>query len=91
MNGLDRRLDEHMFTFYRDCRNEVKMSMDLHSSIKSSHEAYAVTLEELDEFWDEVKRVRHNKELMRLELMHIAAMACRASIDLGIEEECAVK
>lgn len=85
------RLDEGMFTFYRDCRNEVKRAMDLHPSIKNPHEAYAVILEELDEFWGEVKRVRHNKELMRLELLHIAAMACRASVDLGIEDKYAVK
>jgi len=80
-----------MFTFYRDCRNEVKRAIDFHSSMTTPHEAYAVILEELDEFWGEVKKIRHNKELMRLELMHIAAMACRASIDLGIEDECAVK
>lgn len=85
------RLDERIFTFHRDVKNEVKRAMDLHSDMTTPHEAYAVILEELDEFWLEVKKVRHNKELMRLELLHIAAMACRASIDLGIEYECAVK
>lgn len=85
------KLREDIFTFYRDAKNEVERAMDLHSAMTTPHEVYAVILEEIDEFWDEVKKIRHNKELMRLELLHIAAMACRASVDLGIEDECAVK
>jgi hypothetical protein len=46
------------------------------------HEAYAVILEELDEFWDEVRKKEHCPEKMLRELIQIAAMAQRAAEDL---------
>lgn len=51
----------------------------------SAHEAYGVLAEEVDEFWDEVKKKRKNRdpELMRAELKQIAAVAIRAMTDLG--------
>jgi hypothetical protein len=44
------------------------------------HESYAVMLEELDEFWDEVKD--NNRVLAHKELIQVAAMAFRAAIDV---------
>lgn len=50
----------------------------------SGHEAYGVILEELDEFWDEVKRQRPNPVLLLKELIQIAAMCERTAEDLGL-------
>lgn len=54
----------------------------------SLHEAYAIILEELDEFWDEVKKQSgaRDPKAMRTELVQIAAMAARAAIDCGLME-----
>jgi hypothetical protein len=60
--------------------------MRLHGPLASAHEAYAVLVEEMDEFWDEVKKRSENRDklAMRTELIQIAAMACRAIHDLGL-------
>lgn len=72
---------------------EVNRAMKLHRGMNSAHEAYGVILEELDEFWDEVKvnpKKLHPElavkrlENMRTELIQIAAMAIRAVHDLGL-------
>ena len=53
----------------------------------SAHEAYAVILEELDEFKAEVwkRGGRRNRGNMRRELIQVAAMAIRAIEDLDLE------
>lgn len=65
---------------------EVERAMSLHAPQHSHHEAYAVILEELDEYWEQVKRwpKRHDPVEMRTELIHVAAMAVRAIIDLKL-------
>jgi hypothetical protein len=65
---------------------EVVEAMAAWSPLVSYHEAYAVILEELDEFWDEVKQKseKQNLDRMRTELIQIAAMAVRAIVDLGL-------
>jgi hypothetical protein len=66
--------------------NEYKRAGGLYSPLNSSHEAYAVILEELEEFWAEVqKRDRdRDKERMRVELVQVAAMAVRTIHDLDL-------
>jgi hypothetical protein len=56
--------------------------------INSPHEAYAVMLEELDEFWEEVRRQTNdrNPTAMYRELIQIAAMAQRTAEDLIVPE-----
>ena len=51
---------------------------------KSSHEAYAVILEELDEFWDYVKKTQGETLPWeaRKELIQIAAMCQAASLEI---------
>ena len=46
-------------------------------------------LEELDEYWEEVRKKRQNRDpdAIRKELIQIAAMAWRAARNLGIEDE----
>lgn len=50
----------------------------------SFHEAYAVILEEVDEFWDNVRK--DAVEDMLAELVQVAAMAQRAAEDLGLTD-----
>lgn len=66
---------------------EHERATRLHAPLNSAHEAYAVILEELDEFWDEVRKKRANRSLdaMGTELVQIAAMCCRAYYDLQLD------
>ena len=69
-----------------ECRDELANAMKHHSSMKSSHEGYAVILEEVDELWDEVKKnpKKHPEALgnMRKEAIQVAAMAMRFVVDV---------
>ncbi len=64
--------------------NEVEAAQLVHPPMASHHEGYAVILEELDEYWDEVKK-RPSKRVsasLREELRQVAAMAIRTMHDL---------
>jgi hypothetical protein len=63
--------------------SELESAVRRYGPMTSPHEAYAVILEEIDEFWDEVKKKPslRDKDHMRRELTQIAAMACRAIMD----------
>lgn len=69
-----------------DVEQEVHRAMQGHPPYNSAHEAYAVLLEEVDEFWDEVRKRRHARDLaaMRKELIQVAAVAIKAIHDLNI-------
>lgn len=66
--------------------SELEYARSKHAPLNSAHEAYAVILEELDEFKAEVwKKTRdRNREAMRAELIQLAAMAIRAIEDLEL-------
>ena len=68
---------------------EAVGAMARHAPMSSPHEAYAVIMEEVCEFWDEVMKRKSNREpvpeAMRRELVQIAAMAVRALVDLRPE------
>jgi nucleoside phosphorylase len=53
----------------------------------STHEAYAVIKEEFDEFWEELRKKRPDRENLRMELIQVAAMAIRAAVDCGLMQE----
>ena len=54
----------------------------------SYHEAYAILLEEFEEFWDEVKKRSPNDLKIREEAIHIAAVAFKiASMATKIADE----
>jgi hypothetical protein len=72
---------------------EVKRAMSLHPPMHSAHEAFAVIVEELEEFWEDVKinpkklsegQRTERLEHMRGELTQTAAMCLRALVDLGL-------
>jgi hypothetical protein len=68
---------------------ELERAQELHPQpINSVAEGYAVILEELDEFWDEVrkKQALRSKEQLRTELVEVAAMCLRTAIDCGLME-----
>jgi len=67
-------------------RDELLRAMALHAPMHSAHEAYAVILEELDEFWEQCRKRRsmRDEDNMRVELVQIAAMAIRAIHDLHL-------
>lgn len=57
-----------------------------HPQFNSAHEAYGVLKEEVDEFWDEVKKKSKNRDPanMLLELVQIAAVAQKAAESLKL-------
>jgi vacuolar-type H+-ATPase catalytic subunit A/Vma1 len=59
---------------------EVRVAQRKHSPFNSSHESYAVIKEELEEYWEEVKKKSgdRDRENMRKELLQIAASAIKA-------------
>lgn len=73
----------------REVRAEVNRANDIHGGYHSAHEAYAVLLEEVDEFWEEVRRKRSERSpaRMREELVQVAAVAVRAIEALAPLEE----
>lgn len=74
--------------------HEVIRATDLHGSCAGLHEAYAVILEELDEFWDLVK-LNPNKmtpeqrekwvKNLHTELTQTAAMCVKAIVHLNLD------
>lgn len=61
-----------------DIAQEYEKSRRKHAFMRSPHEGYAVLLEEVDELWDEVKAWQpsfENRDAMRKEALHVAAMA----------------
>jgi predicted RNase H-like HicB family nuclease len=57
---------------------ECKRARQKHRHLASTHEAYAVLLEELEEWWDSVKE----DEPDDAELVSVAAMAVLAIVEL---------
>lgn len=73
-----------MNTFEELQRREIESAKSKHGPINSAHEGYSVILEELDEFWEEVrkKKSERSKDKMVAELVQVAAMAQRTAEDV---------
>jgi len=67
----------------RDIADELRKARAKWPAINSVHEGYAVILEEIEEFWTEVKRkqTEHDSDAMYAELVQVAAMAVRTASD----------
>jgi hypothetical protein len=92
--AVDYWLDENP-TAAIEVERELVKARAKHAPMHSLHEAYAVIYEELDEFWDEVRRwrpadpagpfdVRTQGARARRELIQTAAMCLRAIEDLDL-------
>jgi hypothetical protein len=71
-------------------QTEIQRARAKHPTpIHSIAEGYAVILEELDEFWDEVRRQHgaRDKDAMLKELVQIAAMCMRTAEDCNLITE----
>jgi ribosome-binding protein aMBF1 (putative translation factor) len=68
---------------------ELQTARAKHPSINTHHEAYSIILEEIDEYWEEVRRKKEarSQAYMLSELVQIAAMCQRAAEDLGLVKE----
>lgn len=71
-----------------DVAKELERAMDKHQPpMASAHEGYAVLLEEVDELWDEIKKQHYSTCHMRMEAVHVAAMAIRFIHDVCDKEK----
>ncbi len=72
--------------FAERVRAELAGARQLHRAMAGPHEAYAVILEELEEFWEGVKHDHYKTAVGRTamvdELVQIAAMCQRAAEDV---------
>lgn len=75
-------------TFLRLVEQEVSRACRKHPPLHSLHEAYAVLLEELDEFKAHVwqQAAARDRQAMLLELVQIAATTMRTAFDCGLLE-----
>ena len=71
-------------SFQRRVNDELRAARLKFPEITSRHQAYAIILEELDEFWDSCKSDDVSDTARLLELVQIAAMAQRAAEDLEL-------
>lgn len=77
---------ENKRTFPERVSFELAVARNHHGPIFGAHDAYGRILEELDEFWDEVRAKEHKRDRANMlkELIQVAAMAQRAAEDLNL-------
>ena len=76
-------------TFADAQRYELANARRKFPALHSAHEGYAVILEELDEFWEQVRTrdAGRDPRKMLAELVQTAAMCQRTAEDLGLTDE----
>jgi hypothetical protein len=74
-----------MVKFNSLVKTELEIARQKHANINSAHEGFAVILEELDEFWEQVRLNRSKRDRCQMlsGLVQIAAMAQRTAEDLN--------
>lgn len=82
------RVDHMVEDFLTDVSLEVVHAMEMHPPMHSLHEAYAVILEEVDEFKAHVWEKQSERSPLKVysELVHIAAMVTRCVVDCMPDE-----
>jgi hypothetical protein len=55
-----------------------------YGTFNTTHEAYGILLEEVDELWDEIKKKRRKRDMskMREETIQVAGIAIRFALDM---------
>ena len=56
---------------------EVKRAREMYPRFNSTHEGYAILLEEVEELWDEIKQKQSDNLKLRTEAIQVGAMAIR--------------
>jgi len=81
-------MEDCMTPFLHKVAIELMHARSQHAKQNSLHEGYAVLLEEVEEFWIEVKKrsSERDPQLLLSELIQIAAMAARCAEDCGLIE-----
>ncbi len=84
INGDGIEDDDKESPFLKDVQRERDRACEKHPPLHSLHEAYAVILEELDEFKAEVwkQKQARSEDAIRAELVQIAAICMRTAQDL---------
>tara|TARA_Y100000310_G_scaffold331814_1_gene406118 strand:- start:16 stop:255 length:240 start_codon:yes stop_codon:yes gene_type:complete len=64
-----------------DVQKEIASGLEANGSFHSLHEAHSILLEEVEEFWDDVKMKASERDLNNTynELIQIAAVALRTA------------
>lgn len=70
-----------MMTEIQEIENELALAAAKFRPFASTHEGYAIVLEELDEAWDAIKA--NDQAQARSEMIQVAAMAIRFIRDLA--------
>ena len=80
---MPRTMDKWITRVLAEIGEEVQRANAKHAPMNSAHEAYAVLLEEVDEFKAEVWKNRSKRDLnhVLIELVQIGAMAQRIAED----------
>lgn len=73
-------------TILLDIVRELTSATDRYGEFHSTHEGYAVILEEMDELWEKIKQRRGDSAAAYGELIQVAAMCVRYAIDLVPDE-----
>lgn len=77
-------MSEDRIDLFDEIDREVGRAESLHAPINSLHEGYAVILEELDEFWEQVRLKARDRDpvAVRTELIQTAAMCVRTIVNV---------
>ena len=70
----------HLGALMIELEEELIRATEIYGPLNSSHEAYGVLLEEVDELWDEIKKNDITKA--REEALQVAAIAIRFLMDI---------
>lgn len=76
-------------TFRKLMDDETSRARQRGCGCKTWHEGYGLILEELDEFWDEVKKKSSKRDRANAlkELVQIAALCERVAVDLALIDD----
>lgn len=65
-----------------EIKTELEKGIRLHGLNVSTHESYAILLEEMDELWDEIKKRFQDKTAIKEEAIQVSAMALKLIISM---------
>lgn len=73
-------------SFLQEVQEEAERAVAKHGQYNSLHEAFGVLFEEVDEFWEEVRKKRSKRDPLRIrqELVQIAACCLKAAEKFGV-------